>query len=155
MNVAPSPPAASAGLPAAALDAGLGLLRLIRSEIRDRRPGGLTMAQFRVLHLAHRDPDRSLADVAEDLGVSAPAVTKLVDILTERGLVARTAVKDDRRSFHLALTPAGLALLREARRALEARVAKRLDALPAAEAAALARGLAVLRSRLDPMEAAP
>jgi DNA-binding MarR family transcriptional regulator len=153
-TASPTAPAAGAPptLPSVAVDAGLGLLCLIRSELRERRPAGLSMAQFRLLHMVHRDPERSLADIADDLGVSAPAVTKMLDVLVERGLVRRNASENDRRRVDLALTPDGRDVMRQVRKALEARVAERLAGLAPTEAAALAEALAVLRTRLDATE---
>jgi DNA-binding MarR family transcriptional regulator len=148
----PAPAAAAPSLPAAAVDAGLGLLCLIRSELRERRPAGLAMGQFRLMHMVHRDADRSLSDFADDLGVSVPAASKMVDGLVERGLVARTADSADRRRLSLTLTANGVAVMREAKKGLEARVAEALAGLSAAEAANLAKALETLRSRLDRAE---
>jgi len=141
----PAPPS----LPAAAVDAGLGLLCLIRAEMRERRPAGLSIGQFRLLHMVHKDPERSLSDCADDLGISVPAASKMVDGLVERGLVGRAADAADRRRVTLALTPAGAALMKDAKKGLEARMATALSGLSAAEAATLAKALDLLRSRLD------
>lgn len=140
-------------LPAAAVDAGLGLLCLIRSELRERRPAGLSIGQFRLLHMLHKDPERSLSDFADDLGVSVPAASKMVDGLVEKGFIGRAADASDRRKLSLALTPQGVAVMKEAKKGLEARMAAALSGLPAAESAALAKALATLRERLDRTEA--
>lgn len=139
-------------LPAAAVDAGLGLLCLIRSELRERRPAGLSIGQFRLLHMMHKDPERSLSDFADDLGVSVPAVSKMVDGLVEKGFVERTAAAADRRRLSLALTPQGVSVMKEAKKNLEGRMAAALSGLSAAESAALAKALATLRERLDRTE---
>jgi DNA-binding MarR family transcriptional regulator len=136
-------------LPAAAVDAGLGLLCLIRSELRERRPAGLSIGQFRLLHMLHKDPERSLSDFADDLGVSVPASSKMVDGLVERGFVERAADAADRRRLSLALTPQGVAVMKEAKKGLEARMAEALAGIGAAESAALAKALDLLRTRLD------
>lgn len=141
----PAPPS----LPAAAVDAGLGLLCLIRAEMRERRPAGLSIGQFRLLHMVHKDPERSLSDCADDLGISVPAASKMADGLVERGLLGRAADAADRRRVTLALTPAGAALMKDAKKGLEARMATALSGLTAAEAATLAKALDLLRSRLD------
>jgi DNA-binding MarR family transcriptional regulator len=110
------------------------------------------MAQFRLLHFIQREPTRSLSDLADDLGISSPAASKMVDLLVERGLVERAGVEGDRRRIALALTRGGRDLMRQARQALEARVGERLSGLPAAEAAGLAKALYTLRLRLDSPE---
>ena len=136
-------------LPAAAVDAGLGLLCLIRSELRERRPAGLSIGQFRLLHMLHKDPERSLSDFADDLGVSVAAASKMVDGLVDRGFVGRTADATDRRRINLVLTPAGVAVMKEAKKGLESRMADALSGLTSAEATALAKALDTLRARLD------
>jgi DNA-binding MarR family transcriptional regulator len=142
----------SSPLPAAAVDAGLGLLCLIRAELRERRPAGLSIGQFRLLHMLHKDPERSLSDFADDLGVSVPAVSKMVDGLVEKGLVGRAADASDRRRLSLALTPQGVATMKEAKKGLESRMAAALSGLSAAESAALAKALETLRVALDRTE---
>lgn len=145
----PLPVTAALSLPAAAVDAGLGLLCLIRSELRERRPAGLSIGQFRLMHMLHRDAERSLSDFADDLGISVPAASKMVDGLVERGFVARTADMADRRRLSLAVTAAGGAVMKEAKKGLEARMAEALSGLSPAEAANLTKAFVTLRSRLD------
>jgi DNA-binding MarR family transcriptional regulator len=142
-------PAAQPSLPAAAVDAGLGLLCLIRAELRERRPAGLSIGQFRLLHMVHKDPERSLSDFADDLGVSVPAASKMVDGLVEKGFVGRAADSADRRRISLVLTADGTAVMKEAKKGLESRMASALAGLSPAEAAALAKALDLLRTRLD------
>ncbi len=151
---APSPRSANAvpSLPASAVDAGLGLLCLIRSELRERRPAGLSIGQFRLLHMIHRDAERSLSDFADDLGVSVPAASKMVDGLVERGFVGRTADATDRRKLSLVLTQGGVVVMKEAKKGLEARMAEALAGLPPTEAAALAKALETLRQLLERVE---
>src|SRR5438132_6069831 len=67
----------------------------------------VTIAQFRCLVMVGRNPDVSLGDLAEANGVSAPAMSKLVDGLVESGLLERRADAGDRRRLQLGLTAAG------------------------------------------------
>jgi DNA-binding MarR family transcriptional regulator len=133
---------------AVAVDAGLAFFCYFRSELRERRPAGLSMAQFRFLHILVKDPDRSLSDMADDLGVSPPALSKMVDGLVERGLVQRKGDASDRRRITLAPTAAGQRLVSGFRKDLEQRLAERLATLPAAEQAVLAHSLQSLQNAL-------
>ena len=145
MSQRPSPSAASL-----AVDASLGILCYIKGELRARRPGDLSMPQFRFLHILAKEPDRSLGDIADDLGVSPPALSKLVEGLVERGLVARAADTEDRRRLSLAITPAGAKLVAGFRSQLEEGLAQRLATLPARTQASLVAALQDLQAVLRP-----
>ncbi|HUR63709.1 MAG TPA: MarR family transcriptional regulator [Candidatus Thermoplasmatota archaeon] len=133
-----------------AVDTGLGFLCYLKAELRSRRPGDLSIPQFRFLSILAKETDRSLGDIAEDLGVSPPALSKLVDGLVERSLVARAADASDRRRLSLAITPAGQRLVAGFRAQLEEGLAQRLAALPARSQASLAAALADLQTVLAP-----
>jgi DNA-binding MarR family transcriptional regulator len=59
--------------------------------------------------LRERQPRRQV-ELAEPVLGDPPNVTRLVDALSGRGLVARTPDPDDRRSWLVRLTPAGARL---------------------------------------------
>ncbi|HUR61030.1 MAG TPA: MarR family transcriptional regulator [Candidatus Thermoplasmatota archaeon] len=139
---------------AAAVDAGLAFFCYFRAELRTRKPGGLSMPQFRALSILAKEPDRSLGDIAEDLGVSPPALSKMADALVERGLLDRAADAVDRRRVTLALTPAGARLVAGFRRDLEEGLAARMAALPARSRTAIAMALQDLQAVLAPQVAA-
>ena len=58
---------------------------------------------------AFRPPQSRLlaGEVAPALGISAPAATRLIDRLEEKGLVIRGLKKGDRRAFSRTLSPKG------------------------------------------------
>jgi DNA-binding MarR family transcriptional regulator len=94
---------------------------------------GITHDQYNVLTvLREAHPEgRPRYEVGERLTSRAPDVTRLLDRLEDRGLVARTRAGDDRRLSLSTITPAGLQLLEamapEVRRVHE-RFADRLTA---------------------------
>jgi DNA-binding MarR family transcriptional regulator len=57
--------------------------------------------------LADGEPALRLGELAAELGVEAPAVTRQVQRLERAGLVERVADPDDRRAQRVRLTPAG------------------------------------------------
>lgn len=69
---------------------------------------GLSPARVRLLTTLHHRQEGRMRDLAEALGVSARAITPLVDALESDGLVTRKSDPGDRRAFRLALTDAGL-----------------------------------------------
>lgn len=75
----------------------------------------LTPQQYnalRILKSEHPRPIRTL-DLAARLVSRAPDITRLVDKLEERGVISRDRPVENRRVVRLAITEAGIALLRE------------------------------------------
>ena len=87
----------------------------------------LTVEQFQVLRRIRRG-SASVSALAEAAGTSRSAVSKAVDALVRRGLVARSQDPDDRRNVPLALTDEGQrvmdAIFTEAEAWLSARFAR-------------------------------
>lgn len=94
-------------------------------------PCDLTPGQFGVLVLINANPGLNQTRLGEALGIDRSTVVAVIDKLEDRGLVERAPSPDDRRSYALRLSDAGLKLLDQARplvRAHEARLAQHLDA---------------------------
>ena len=87
-------------------------LRAFEDELFDRHE--LTAQQYNALRLLqrhHPDPLPTLT-IAARLISRAPDITRLIDRLAERGLVARHRPAENRRLVEVRITAAGLALLR-------------------------------------------
>ena len=81
--------------------------------------------------------------------IQRPTATRVIARLEETGLVDRTQDPADRRSFVVALTPAGRALLARVRIRKDAYLARRLRDLDAGERATLDRAAAILERVLE------
>lgn len=96
----------------------LRLHRTVTEELSRRldRSHGLTLAQYGVLITLVTVPGRRMrmTDLAERVLVSPSGMTRAAAWLAEGGLVTRERDPDDRRSFIVELTAAGLTRLREA-----------------------------------------
>lgn len=66
----------------------------------------LTLVQLRVLRKLARE-ERSLGELGAELSLSPTSITRLIDRLEERGLVARKRSLNDRRRVDVLLLPAG------------------------------------------------
>jgi DNA-binding MarR family transcriptional regulator len=103
------------------VDGTLGLMRYLWEF--DRGAGylaaveesGMTLPQLKVLiTLAGADEESSpVKELAEPLGLSAPAATRIVDALVERGLATRAEDPHDRRVRLIAITAAGRTFVQE------------------------------------------
>ena len=108
-------------------------LRMAASRVLDpwarflKTSADLTVAQYNVLRILRGSHPTRLtsSDVGERMIARDPDVTRLVDRLVTRGLVARVRSRQDRRVVEVGVTDKGLAVLRE----LDAHVAKMPKAL--------------------------
>ena len=102
----------------------LGLQRVHRELTRkldaslDERYG-LSLSSLELLGrlAASEQQKRRLSRLAEDVGLSLSRVSRIIDSLEARGLVQRRPYPSDTRATDACLTPAGLALVQEARAA--------------------------------------
>lgn len=75
---------------------------------------GLSMREYDVLYtLSKCDGPQRLSDLGRHVLLSQPALSRLVERLVERNLLARCADPADARAAHISLTTAGRALQRE------------------------------------------
>ena len=110
---------------------------------RNRQPE-LTVPQFRVLVILSRNEDMSLSALAEHLGLSLPAVSRMVDLLVKRRLMDRQIHSKDRRRVSLTLTRRGRAAFQKALAATEVALGERLRTLSPRELGQVSTALRVL-----------
>ena len=67
----------------------------------------ITMPQFVVLEILHREGQSRMTDLARLINVSTAAMTGIVDRLVRDGYVARASDPDDRRIIKVGLTAKG------------------------------------------------
>ncbi len=72
---------------------------------------GVTVAEWVVLREMYGREEMSSSDIAERIGMTRGAISKLVDRLVGKALVTRQDRRDDRRFQDIALTPAGQRLV--------------------------------------------
>ncbi len=119
-------------------------MRFIRGQMRGNRQAGLSVPQLRTLVFVNFHDRSSLSSLAEHLGLSLPAVSRLVDGLVRRGLLDRQPAPGDRRCVCLSLTSAGLAAFSSARAATEKSLARRFDCLSTTELTVLTQAMNIL-----------
>jgi DNA-binding MarR family transcriptional regulator len=142
------------GCAAELLDAVPLVMRIIRQHMRRHR-SGLTVPQFRTLCYVTTYAGCSLSAVADFIGLSLPAMSRLVDGLVEKRLMRRRNSDDDRRLVQLSVTPAGNATIEGARQLAQDQLAAVLDHLPAEQRIAIAASMRVLREAFSAEVAEP
>lgn len=121
------------------VDGMIRLSYLVQHVINDAfERAGVPPAQGRLLAVLH-DRRPTMLDLARIMGLEKSTVTGLVDRAECRGLVARVARPEDRRSAYIELTDEGLAMARRFRQDVTARLAGATRHLSAEDRSELAR----------------
>ncbi|TMC99906.1 MAG: MarR family transcriptional regulator [Chloroflexi bacterium] len=124
------------------------VLRLAR-RLRRTADGGLTATQLSALATIESRGPLRLGDLAAAEGIAPPTVSRLVDHLEGAGLVRRQTDARDGRSFLVALTPAGVALLAELRSTGTRLLDRAMASLGEDDQATLVAAVPVLERLLD------
>lgn len=114
-------------------------------------PFGITGQQYNVLRILRGARPEPLAtlEIAERMLEHAPGITRLLDRLEAKGLVARERGARDRRQVLCTITREGLALLEELDEPVDAGNRSALAMLSRQELEALARLLDAVHSRKE------
>jgi DNA-binding MarR family transcriptional regulator len=143
--------------PAAGVDL-TGLAAEVRTEVARlayhlRTPAtrsGITPTRLAALAAVARHPDGiRQGDLAELMNISAPSMTRLVEIMCEAGWVDRARDPDDGRALVLVLSPVGQKTLDTLRLESASVLSAELADLTAEERAALEVAVPVLRKLAD------
>ena len=126
-------------------------LAIARTARRLRQEAGeeLSPSQAAALVTIDRHGPLTPSELAARERIQRPTATRVIARLEEMGLVDRTQDPVDRRSFVVALTPAGRDLLARVRTRKDAYLARRLRDLDADERATLDRAAAILERVLE------
>ena len=124
------------------------VLRLARGLRKETEQLGITARQATLLWLIKRRPGLSLAELAAEEDISAPALSGHVDRLETAGLVERIRSSPDRRRVGLRLTEEGSQLLRRVRARRTTWLAGRMRSLAPEELEAIEAALPALHRLL-------
>lgn len=102
---------------------------------------GVTVAEWVMLRVLFEHEALAPSVLAERLGMTRGAISKLVDRLVAKALVTRTADERDRRYQELAITAAGRALVPELAKLADQNDAEFFGHLTAADRAAMTRAM--------------
>ena len=120
------------------------------SRFLERASDELSLAHYRILSAVASGDERA-SRVAHRLSLGKPTVSAAVDALTQRGLLARSDVKDDQRGTTLSLTTDGTALLARVEADMIGRLHRVMALLP--ESDEVLHALVQLGAAIDEMRA--
>ena len=127
------------------LEAVPGVMLFLRATFRRHVRSALTIAQVRALAIVRRCGQGTLTEIADLLGISPPAASRLVEAMVAKRLIRRQTSRRDRRRLSLRLTSAGEKMLDAATAVARQHMAARLGELSKAEMATVQTAL----TRLD------
>jgi DNA-binding MarR family transcriptional regulator len=125
------------------------VMRFIRAQVRECRASGISVPKFRTLVFIERTQNASLSAAAEHLGLSLPAMSRLVETLVTNALVERRPVATNRRQLALALTDQGRATLEKVRTQIRLHIAERVNNLTAADLTYVLEAMRVLHKAFE------
>lgn len=109
----------------------------------------LSISHARVIYLLYQNDGLTQTELQQDLAIKPSSITKLIDVLVEKGLVQRQTSTEDARSRKIYLTAAGRKKEENLCRIRETTEAHLLHALPVEEQQTLLRLLKTLRTTID------
>lgn len=125
------------------------IFRQMRRIYAQRLQGtSVTLAQAKVLLHVERHPGIRQVDLAELLDIQPITLARLVDQLSQSGLVERRADPQDRRAYQLHLLPAATPILDTIAEVAASVHAEALHGVPAAQATAVMTVLRTVRDNL-------
>jgi DNA-binding MarR family transcriptional regulator len=150
-----TPPAAIAaiadGALAHALDTAIGRYTRTMRQALEQSDGAarLTFPQMRCLQALVREGPALTTQLARQLRIAAPTMTRMIDTLAERGLVERRDMPGDRRLVSIVITEPGRALLAHSERIILDHVTAGLASLTEAQKERLGAALQDLLAMLE------
>ena len=124
------------------------VVRLSR-RLRRHEASGLSLSLVSALAVVGRRGPLTPSELADIEDVRRPTATRLIAILERRGFVDRTVDLDDRRSYRVAATTRGKALLAESRMRRDAYLAHALSTCSDDDLLLLDRALALLERLVE------
>lgn len=121
------------------------VIQFIRTQMRQHRGSDLSVPQFRTLVFLDRNPGASLSALAEFIGLSLPATSRLVEGLVRKALIIRHTPAGNRRLVALSISARGRRTVSSARSATVKRLAEVLAGLNDEERAAVQFAMGALR----------
>ncbi len=121
------------------------IMQAIRMEMRRGRGSDISIPQFRSMAFIQGNPDSSLSNLAEHLGLTLPSVSKLIDGLVKQKLITRKESTADRRRLTLVLTQAGSSIVDSARTSARENLAQKLKLLSSDELEVIYQAMNFLR----------
>lgn len=123
------------------------MMQILREEMRQVRGDRLSVPQFRVLASINRGITQN-KQIAERLGVSEAAISRMIDTLVNEQLVKKGTSRTDRRQANLTLTTSGSKLFNCIKNSARINLESKIQSINTAELEAIINGLKKLKNNI-------
>ena len=120
-------------------------MRRVRAYMREARAADLSVPQFRALAFLRAHPGATLSDVADHVGLTLPAASRMIDGLVARDYAVRQPSAINRRCVELRVSEQGRKMLEVTMRHTQNALAGILKALDAQQQSVVMESLETLR----------
>lgn len=120
-------------------------MRRVRAYMREARAADLSVPQFRALAFLRAHPGATLSDVADHVGLTLPAASRMIDGLVARDYAVRRPSAVNRRCVELRVSEQGRKMLEVTMRHTQNALAGILHALDAEQQGVVMQSLKTLR----------
>lgn len=124
----------------------------MRTMFLHSRKHGLSVSQMAALLLIHRRGTSSVSDIGDDLEITNPAASQLLERLVQQGLIARSEDPNDRRLKQISISRHGEAILREGLHARQKWLESMAECMSADEQEQVAAALNILIEKVHRVE---
>lgn len=124
------------------------MMHAVHSDKRRQMPKELSLQQFRAMRIIMENEGTSLSNVADHLGNTLSATSKLIDGLVDRGYVLRGTARDDRRKLILEVTDSGASKLDSIHMEVISTLSEKLESLTPNECAMIDLAMEIMRRAL-------
>ena len=107
----------------------LAFLDSIRSDMQALLLETCSFMHVKALDIIARAREPSMKEVADDLKITSPGATMVVDKLVENGEIERVSDPDDRRIVRLKITARGRSTLKTGMKVIRQRIGERMRSL--------------------------
>lgn len=125
------------------------IMQQLRAQARVAIKGKLTLPQFRILANI-RTGINTVGGIADNIGVTQPTMSKMVDGLVLKGLIKRETHISDRRQINLTLTKKGDTLFLQSRQLVQMSLSQKFKSIPIEHRSELTAALNLIQTVLLP-----
>ena len=126
--------------------------RTMRNFLLYAKQNGFSLTQVSAIFMLHRKGTCSVSDIGDELEITSPAASQLLDRLVEQGLVMRTEDPIDRRHKKITLSKKGEVILNEGMRLRQRWLEELVQLMSPEEQAQVLAGINIMLDKVHQLD---